>query len=157
MKPQKSLLLSVLGTEEDLITINVAGSCTPNNNAGFMTYGVVISQYGQEMESIAGERQLKSGNASNICAEHIAIVYGLKYLIKYELLTHPILVISSIRMCPRLSDINEDTAYAPVAHYINDLIYENNINLIDFAWKPRIENQKAAVLANNYYQSIIRG
>ena len=122
MQNQNKLLISNNAEYADLITLHVASVCIPNNDDGVMTYGVVITQYDKEIELLSGRKQLKNNRASNICAEYIAMVFGLNYLITYELQHHPIHIISSIRMCSNLAEINESSAYAPAAHYLNKII-----------------------------------
>src|SRR3990167_3062389 len=156
MKHQNKQLLPVSPIAADLITIHVAGSCLPNNDDGIMTYGVVITQYEKEIECLAGRRQLKNNRASNIAAEHIAMVYGLMYLLNYELSHHPIHIICSIKCCPRLGDnISDDAAYAELAYYLDKLITDNNLK-ISFEWRRRVDNQKSAQLAMACYQKLIR-
>lgn len=156
MQYQNKLLLSNNTDSADLITLHVASVCLPNNDAGIMTYGVVITQYDKEIESFSGRKQLKNNRASNIAAEYIAMVYGLNYLITYELQHHPIDIITSIQMCARLRDANESSAYASPANYLKKLIDDYKLT-ISFTWQPRTENQKAAALAMDHYQEIIKG
>jgi len=156
MHRQNKLLLPETPLSDDLITINVASLCIPNADNGVITYGVIINQHGSKIEAYAGTHRLKSNRASNICAEHVAMVSGLNYVIQYELNHYPILMVSSIKVCPILENISEDAAYAPAAHYINELISNHYIN-VHFTWQPRIDNQAALQLAMKKYQLIIKG